>query len=131
MPSVIITSQPSNVSSVVFQNSTFSVEVSSDMNFNGAFAGYYYQWRKGATSISGANGSSYTLDPLLTDNASTFSVLVSALSTTATGVFSQATVTSSNANLAVSADNSPFAHLSSFPESGQERFARLRNLGYV
>jgi len=123
MGNIVITSQPLSVSVVPGQNTTFSVGVSA--NFSPVT--YLYQWRVGSTPISGATNSSYFIDPVLTDNNKSFSVLVSGLSA---GVVLQ-TVTSNNAVLTVNTDTGKFAKFARGSESGEERFRRLRNLGYI
>lgn len=123
MGNIVITSQPLSVSVVPGQNTTFSVGVSSDFSP----VTYLYQWRVGGVPISGATSSSYFIDPVLTDNNKSFSVLVSGLSA---GTVRQ-TVTSNNAVLTVTADTGKFAKFARGSESGEERFRRLRNLGYI
>lgn len=126
MANVIITTQPASVAVVLGQNTTFSVTPSADF----ASATYAYQWKLNTVNIAGANSSTYFIDPLLADNGKSFTVAVSALSATASGTFSQATVTSNAAVLTVSADNTVFNKWALYPESGKERFLRMRNLGY-
>jgi hypothetical protein len=125
MPSVIITSQPTSVSVVPGQNTMFSATPSADF----APAIYSYQWKKNGSNISGATSSSYFIEPLLVDNGSSFTVSVSALS--GSPLQSVATILSNAAVLTVAADSSLFAKFAIYPESGKERFTRLRNLGYV
>ena len=126
MANVIIKTQPASIAVVTGQNTTFSVTPSADF----ASATYAYQWKLNTVNIAGANSSSYFIDPLLTDNGKSFTVAVSALSATASGRFSQATVTSNAAVLTVSADSTVFNKWARYPESGKERFLRMRNLGY-
>lgn len=123
MANIVITSQPQSVTVVPGQNTTFSVTVSA--NFNPVT--YLYQWRNGGTLIPGATNSFYFIDPVLTDNNKSFSVLVSGLSA---GTLQQ-TLTSNLALLTVNTDTGRFAKFARGSESGEERFRRLRNLGYI
>jgi hypothetical protein len=83
-----IAAQPADQRVVVGAAATFSVVV------NGT-APLTYQWQKGTASISAATGSSYTTPPTtLTDDGSTFQVVVSN---------SAGSVTSSSAKLTVAA----------------------------
>lgn len=123
MANVILTSQPTSLTAVPGQNSTFSVVASA--NFSSAT--YSYQWKVNTVNISGATSSSYTIDPVIGDNGKLFTVSVSALS----GAVAQATVLSNAAILTVTAESSPFDKFAVYPETGKERFLRLRNLGYV
>lgn len=127
MATVIISTQPVSLSAIPGQNSTFSVTPSADF----ATATYAYQWKLNTVNITGANSSSYFIDPVIGDNGKSFTVAVSALSATATGIFSQATVTSNAATLTVTAETIPFSNFAIYPETGKQRFLRLRNLGYV
>lgn len=127
MSNIIITTQPQSVAAVPGQNTTFSVVASA--NFSPVT--YLYQWRVGtapAVAIPGATNSTYFIDPVLADNGKTFSVLVSGLS--ANGVVRDVE-TSSGAVLTVTADTGRFAKFARGSESGEERFKRLRNLGYI
>jgi len=123
MGNITITSFTGSVTAVPGQNTTFSVVASA--NFTPVT--YLYQWRDGSNPIALANSSSYFIDPATTDNNKTFSVLVSGLSA---GVLQQV-VTSSPAVLTVIADESKFSKFARGNESGEERFRRLRNLGYI
>jgi len=113
---------PSSVTVVPGQNTTFSATVST------AFTptSYAYQWRQNGTPIAGATNSSYLIDPVIGDSGNTFTVLVSALSGN-----SPFTATSNTLTLSVVDDVSIFSKFAIYPESGEERFKRLRNLGYV
>jgi hypothetical protein len=83
-----ISAQPTDQRVVVGAAATFSVSA------NGS-APLAYQWQKGTASIMGATGSSYTTPPTaLTDDGSTFQVVVSN---------SAGSVTSSSVKLAVAA----------------------------
>lgn len=123
MANIVITSQPQSVSTVPSQNTTFSVAVSA--NFSPVV--YRYQWKVNGSPVSGATNSSYFIDPLLTDNGKTFSVLVSGLSAGSL----QDVVESNGATLTITADEGRFAKFARGSESGEERFRRLRNLGYI
>lgn len=125
MPSVIITKQPASVTTVPGQNTTFAVTPSADFSP----ASYAYQWCLSGVNIPGATSSTYFIDPLLTDNGALFTVVVSALS--GSPLTSVATVTSNEVTLTVAADAGPYKHWAIYPESGEERHARLRHLGYV
>lgn len=127
MATVILTTQPASLTAIPGQDSTFSVVASADFSS----ATYVYQWKANTVNISGAIGSSYTIDPVIGDNTKSFTVSVSALSATATGPLSQATVLSEAAILTVNAETSPFDKFAVFPETGKQRFLRLHNLGYL
>lgn len=127
MANVILTTQPASLTAVPGENSTFSVVASADFST----ATYAYQWKVNTVNISGATNSSYTLDPVIGDDSKSFTVSVSALSANGSGVVSQATVLSNAAVLTVIAETGPFDKFAIYPESGKERFLRLRNLGYV
>jgi hypothetical protein len=88
-----ISSQPAAASRSYGQSVTFSVSVS--VNDGGTLS---YQWLKGGVSISGANSSSYTINPLALSDAGSFSVIVT---NTLSGALSTA-LTSSAASLTVS-----------------------------
>jgi hypothetical protein len=123
MATVIIKNQPSSVSAVPGQNTTFSVTPSADFSP----VTYTYQWKVNGINISGATSDSYFIDPQLTDNGKRYSVSLSALSA---GVV-QSTVSSVSATLTVTANVGPYAFWELYPESGEERHTRLRHLGYV
>jgi hypothetical protein len=134
MPSVILTSQPSSTLSVVpNQNTSFTVAASADFA-----ASYVYQWKRGASNISGATSSTYAFEPALADNSLVYTCSVSAMSATSTGTFAQATVVSTGTTLTVTADSSVYskwvlgavAAVNPSKESGKERFLRMRHLGY-
>lgn len=143
MPSVILTSQPTTLSVVPNQNTTLTVVASADFNSTG----YTYQWKRSATAggligaavnISGATNPSYSFEPALVDDGFKYYCSVAALSTTSAGPNqSVATVNSTGLTLTVAADATVFARWTPKPndpnplnESGQERFRRMRNLGY-
>jgi len=124
MASVILTSQPVSLTAVPGQNITFSVTPSADF----APVSYLYQWKLNTVNIAGATNSTYFIDPVIGDSGKSYTVSVSALS----GASLQATVLSNPATvLTVVAETSIFAKFARYPESGEERFRRLRNLGYV
>ena len=133
MASVIITTLTPNagttLSNIPFgQDTTFSVIPSASW----ANATYSYAWQKNAAAISGATSSSYTFDAL-TGTLGTYSVVVSALSATSTGIAPRASVVSGNITLASVAEDTtkPFDVYDLGTESGRERHRRLRHLGYI
>jgi hypothetical protein len=131
MASVIITSltPASPLTNVPFgQDTTLSVVASADWST----ATYNYQWRKDGIAISGATGSSYKFDAL-TGAIGAYTVAVSALSSTSSGLFSQATVTSNRVELSSVAEDpvKPFDTFDLGAESGRERHLRMRLLGYI
>ncbi len=81
----VITAQPLSQSASVQGSVTFSVTGSSSTTMS-------YQWLKAGTNISKATSSTYTISPLVSSNAGTYSVKV---------VNSAGTTTSSNATLTV------------------------------
>lgn len=132
---VILTSQPGSTLSVVpNQNTTFTVQASSNINASG----YVYQWKRGASNISGATNATYFFEPALADDNVIYTCVVSAMSATSTGNFSQATVTSTGTTLTVAADDGVYFKWSQgainnnnpLKESGKERFLRMHHLGY-
>lgn len=129
MASVIIQTQPVSVSVIPGQDTTFSVIPSA----NFAPVTYSYQWKLDTTNIVGATATSYFIDPILTDSAKSFTVSVSALSAAPqlSATVAVATVLSDAAVLTVSAESAPFSHFAKYPETGVQRFRRLRHLGYV
>jgi hypothetical protein len=123
MANITITSFTGSVTAVPGQNTTFSVVASA--NFSPVT--YLYQWNVNSNPISEATSSSYFIDPILADNGKTFSVRVSGLSA---GVLQQA-LSAGPATLTVVTDAGRFAKFARGNESGQERYTRLRNLGYI
>lgn len=120
---VTLTPAQGTITRVPGQNTTFTATPSS--NFN---ATYTYQWFKGTTPIQGAVSQSYFIDPLMGDNNTVFNVKLSAISGS-TVIY---TYTSpSNWTLTVREDVPPYDRLDSGPETGRERFRRLRHLGYI
>ena len=81
-PAIIV--QPTNVIAVVGQTVNFSVTASGTPLF--------YQWRLNSAALSSATNSTLTLNSVTTNNAGTYSVIVSNTS---------GTITSSNATLSV------------------------------
>lgn len=87
-PPPSITTQPANASVVIGNTAAFSVVATGSATLS-------YQWQKNGTAIPGATGASYTTPALtLTDNGTTFAVVVTD---------SAGSVTSSNATLTVAA----------------------------
>ena len=125
MANVIIVSQPVAASVIPGQDVTFSVTPSADFSP----VSYAYQWLNYGVDISGATSSTYFIDPVIGNHGSVLSVSVSALS--GSPLVAVATVISVSAVLTVVAESSPFDKFALYPETGKERFARLRNLGYV
>ncbi len=133
MASVIIStltpSAGTTLSNVPFgQDTTFSVIASADWTT----ATYNYQWRKGGVPISGATASSYKFDALAS-TLGTYTVAVSALSSTSSGLSALATVTSGSVILSSVAEDTvkPFDTYDLGNESGRERHRRLHLLGYI
>jgi hypothetical protein len=118
-----------NPTAVPLQNVTLSVAPSANFEL----ARYSYQWTVGGSNISGATESSYKFDASTTLGFTTYACSVSGLSSNGISIFSKST---SNILVRVQGDTSIFSrHLPKganiLNESGQERFVRLRNLGYV
>lgn len=65
-----INQQPSNANVNLGGNVTFTVAATSTLSVT-------YQWKKNGTNISGANGSSLTINDVQSEDAGTYSVLVS------------------------------------------------------
>ena len=94
---ITVTAIPSNPPVVTTHPLSQTVNVGANVTFNVTATGtapLSYQWRKGASPISGATNSSYSLNIVTTNDAGTFSVTV-------TNAFGSAT--SSNATLTVNA----------------------------
>lgn len=131
---VILTSYPASTLSVVpKQNTTFTVAASANYNI----ASYTYQWKRNGSNVSGATKASYTFEPALADNGLTYTCIVSGLSATSSGNVAQTSVVFSGVTLTVAGDESVFARWTPkaddpnpLNESGQERFTRMRHLGY-
>jgi hypothetical protein len=131
MATVIFTTQP--VASTIFvgTNTTFSVEASADI----ANPSYTYQWSVSTTSLSdiaGATSSTLGIDPNFSDSGNVYTVSVSALSATSTGLSATGAATSTGARITV-IDNPvpPYNTQDVYPESGIERHRRLYLLGYI
>jgi len=126
---VVILTQPANVSAVIGQDLTFSVTPSA--NFTPT--SYYYQWKFDGTNISGANAQTYMRDVVLSDSTKSVVVGISAMLPTAVvGVLSAtATAITSGSTLTITADAFPYNVFQKGKEDGRTRFKRLRHLGYV
>lgn len=119
-----------NPTAVPLQNVTLSVAPSANFNLSR----YSYQWTVGGANINGATQSSYTFDASTSVGFTTYACSVSALAANGTWIFNK---TTSNIIVRVLGAETTFfsRHLpkgaNHLNESGQERFVRLRNLGYV
>jgi hypothetical protein len=119
-----------NPTAVPLQDITLSVAPSANFDLSR----YHYQWTLGGSNISGANQASYKFDASPTVGFTTYAVAVSAMAANNTVIFSK---TTSNIIVRVLGEETSIfsRHLPKganiLNESGQERFARLRNLGYV
>jgi hypothetical protein len=131
MAQVIFTTQPVASTIYVGTNTTLSVNLSSDIDN----PTYTYQWSVSSTSltnIAGATTASLGIDPNFSDDGNVYTVSVSALSSTNTGLSAAATAVSTGARILVIDDPvPPFTVLDVWPESGKERQRRLRLLGYI
>lgn len=123
---VTLTPAQGTVTRVPGQNTTFTATPSSDFN-----ATYTYQWFKGTTLIPGAVSQSYFIDPLMGDNNSIFNVKLSALNGSTVVDQYLSPSAPSTWTLRVAEDIPPYDRLDSGPETGRERFRRLRHLGYI
>lgn len=124
---VTLTPAQGTVTRVPGQNTTFTATASS--NFLNAT--YTYQWFKGTTPIPGAVSRSYFIDPLMGDNNSIFNVKLSALNGSTVVDQYVSPGAPSTWTLTVAEDVPPYDRLDSGPETGRERFRRLRHLGYI
>jgi len=131
MANIIFTTQP--VASTIFvgTNTTLAVEASSNINVSQ----YTYQWSVSTDSsanVSGATSSTLIVDPNFSDTGSVYTVSVSALSSTNTGLSAAGWITSDGARITV-IDNPtpPYNTQDVYPESGVARHTRLRLLGYI
>lgn len=98
----VITTQPQNISVSQGQTATFSVTATGNPTPT-------YQWRKGATNISGATAASYSITNVQASHAGSYNVVVTN---------SAGSVTSNNATLTVTAPNAiPVATITS-PANG-------------
>lgn len=128
MPNDLTFTLTPNPTAVPLQNITLSVSPSA--NFSPT--SYSYQWRLGGANITGATSSSYRFDAPNTVGFTSYTCQVSGLSSNGTLIYGEVT---DPILLRVIGDTSIFSrhlpkganHLS---ESGYERFARIRNLGY-
>lgn len=125
MPNDLTFTITPNLTAVPLQDVTLSVSPSS--NFSAT--SYLYQWRAGGTSIAQATNSVYKFDASAT---TTYSCAVSGLTGNNVLVYSEVT---GNVVVTVKADASIYSrHLPKganiLNESGEERFRRVRNLGY-
>jgi hypothetical protein len=125
--------QPQSQTAVPGQNTTFTVQASSN-DVTPLSAAYTYQWylSSGATrtAIAGETNSSYTIDPFITDNGKIFFATSTFLSGAPANTF-VTTITSNNASLTVAEDVPPYDVQDVWPETGRERHTRLRLLGYI
>lgn len=132
------TNLPTTLSRVPNQNTTLTVVASS----NAGATSFIYQWKIGtatagagnATDITGATSSSYFFEPsIATHNNKILFCAVSGNGGESAGYTNSVLLTCT-----VAADAGPYARHITGPvaavnrtnESGQERFLRLRNLGY-
>jgi PPE-repeat protein len=131
MTSVIFTTQPVDSTIFVGTDTTLSVTVSSNI-LNPT---YTYQWSVSSTvltTIPDATNSSLLIDPNFSDSGNIYTVSVSALSATSTGLSAVAFASSTGAKITVIDDPvPPFNVLDVYPESGRARHRRLRLLGYI
>lgn len=132
MASLIFTTQPVASTIYVGTDTTFNVEVSTNLVNS---AGYTYQWSVSTTSladIAGATTASLTIDPNFSDSGNVYTVSVSALSATQTGLSAALISVSDGARITV-IDNPtpPYDVQDVYPESGVARHTRLRLLGYI
>lgn len=133
MPFTFLT-QPQSRSAVPGQNTTFTVQASSN-DVVPLSAAYTYQWyTSGATinAAAGATSSSYTFDPVLANNGLGFFATSSFLSGAGGNPSTFVSLITSNlAILTVAEDVPPFDTYDVGPETGRERHLRLRLLGYI
>lgn len=127
------TNLPGTLSVVPNQNTTLTVAPSANFNVSS----YTYQWKKNGTNITGATSASYSFEPALGDNNATYACVVNGLSATSSGNVSQANQSSDTLTLTVAVDTGTFAKWTpksgqpnTLNESGEERFKRMRHLGY-
>ncbi|MEJ7677610.1 MAG: immunoglobulin domain-containing protein [Segetibacter sp.] len=98
----VITNQPKSITAAQGSAASFSVTATGTAPLS-------YQWRKNSVNISGATNSTYTISPVSTANAGTYSVVVSNAS---------GSVISNNATLTVTDPNqSPTATITA-PATG-------------
>ena len=124
MANVIITSQPVSATTVPGKDVTFSVVASADFSP----VSYLYSWViDGAATSIYTSDSVLTIDPVIGDNNKTIQVTVAALS----GSTEVALVLSNVVVLSVIPETGPYSQWAVYPETGEERHARLCHLGYV
>lgn len=132
--SIVITAQTATPRSILYAaDATFFVTASSNFDSNN-LVNRTHQWSVGGTPIAGANLATYTVPNVQAANAGTYSVNVSALSATSTGLLAVATVASNNMVITIaplSSEGEPWVRWAKYPETGHERQRRLHNLGYV
>jgi hypothetical protein len=124
--------QPQSQSAVPGQNTTFTVQASSN-DVDSLSAAYTYQWyTSGATiaQIADATSASYTIDPLIGDNGKGF-IATSIFLSGAPATTVVTTITSNLAILTVAEDAPPFDVYDVGSETGRQRHLRLRLLGYI
>jgi outer membrane protein assembly factor BamB len=93
-----ITTQPSNIATTVGQTATFTVVAAGTAPLS-------YQWQKNGSSISGATSATYTTPALqLTDDGSSFTVVVTNMAGNVTSNSAKLTVTSISGNGPSAAD---------------------------
>jgi|688.fasta_scaffold1399300_1 hypothetical protein len=127
----IISPQPVALTVVPGQDSTFTVSGSTD-NLPLSSYTYNYQWYVDNVLVSGATSSSYTFDPLIGDSGKSFKATVTVLSGTTLPLNTLVTVLTSNAvTLTVNEDAPPYDVYDLGTETGRQRHARLRLLGYI
>ena len=123
MANIIITSQPVSATTVPGKDVTFSVVASADFSP----VSYVYNWIIGGSTLMSTSDSFLTIDPVIGDNNKTIQVTVAALS----GSTDVAQVLSNIVILSVIPETGPYSQWAVYPETGEERHARLRHLGYV
>jgi hypothetical protein len=135
MPFTVIT-QPQSQSAVPGQDTTFTVQASSN-DVPALSARYTYQWSTIVGSVTStipdATSTSYVFDPLLGNNGNRFVAVATFLSGAGGNPSTFVSrVTSNQAILTVAEDGTyPFNLFDLGSETGQERHRRLRHLGYV
>ena len=121
-----------SLTAVPGQDSTFTVQSSSN-DVPALSAAYTYQWYTSASSgtvTAKVADSSYTFDPLITDNGLAFFATSTFLSGAPATTFVRM-ITSSSAILTVQEDVPPFDVYDKGSETGRQRHLRLRLLGYI
>lgn len=124
--------QPQSQSAVPGQDTTFTVQASSN-DVVSLSAAYTYQWyTSGATiaQIANATSASYTIDPLIGDSGKGF-IATSTFLSGAPATTVVTTITSNLAILTVAEDAPPFDVYDVGSETGRQRHLRLRLLGYI